>query len=222
LNGFDFAQVDRLLTTTRSVRKRLDLERPVEPAVILECLRLATYAPNASNMQKWRWIVVADAEKRRAVGAIYRDAVLPSLLRLREERLRSGDTDRARISGSTIYLAEHLGEAPVLVLACIERALYGPVAGPLTLGEMAALLGSIYPAVWSFQLALRSRGLGSTFTTAHLSRADEVAALLDIPESYVQTCLLPVAYTKGADFAPAKRQPATEVVFWDHWGKPPK
>src|SRR5262249_17391490 len=126
MTDFDLAQIDRLLTTTRSVRKRLDLARPVEPEVILDCLRLATYAPNASNMQKWRWIIVTDAARRRALGDLYREAVLPSLLRLREERLRTGDTDRARISGSTIYLAEHLGEVPVLVLACIERQLYGP------------------------------------------------------------------------------------------------
>jgi nitroreductase len=107
-----------------------------------------------------------------------------------------------------------MAEVPALVIPCIE------VAGrnTATFVGLASLLGSIYPAVWSFMLALRSRGLGSTFTTAHLVRAEGVAALLGIPDTYAQTCLIPMAYTKGTDFRPARRRPVEEVVFWDRWG----
>jgi nitroreductase len=220
MKGFDLEQVDHLLTTTRAVRRRLDLDRPVEPEVIAECLRLALQAPNAANSQKWRWLVVTDPETRRAIGDLYREVVLPAVTKMRENRLREGDVDRARISNSTVYLAENLGRVPVHVIACIESRLYKNYAATLTQGQTAALYGSIYPAVWSFQLALRSRGLGSVFTTAHIHRAEQVAELLGIPDGYTQTCLIPVAYTQGDDFTPAKRQPLEEVVFAERWGVP--
>jgi nitroreductase len=211
---FDLVQVERLLTTTRSVRRRLDLDRPVEPEVIRECVRLATHAPNAINAQTWRWLVITDRETRRAIGDLYREALLPIMVERRARRVEIGDADLMRHTDSILYLVEHLGEVPALVIPCIEAVEEGTGA----LAGMTGLLGSIYPAVWSFQLALRSRGLGSTFTTAHLLRAEAVAELLGIPDGYVQTCLLPVAYTKGTDFKPAKRRPVDEVIFWDRWG----
>jgi nitroreductase len=209
---FDLTDVDLLLSTTRAVRRRLDLGRPVERGVIEECLRLALFAPNATNAQDWRWVVVTDPGLRRTIGDVYREILDPISAQLRDARARSGDVDGLRHSGSIRYLVEHLGEVPVHVIPCVR----GPVE-ELPLGEVTAVLGSIYPAVWSFQLALRSRGLGSVFTTAHLLRAVEIATLLGIPDEYTQTCLIPVAYTIGTDFAPAKRRPVEEVVSWNGW-----
>src|SRR5579871_125482 len=120
MEGFDLAEVERLLTTTRAVRKRLDFTRPVDADVIVECIRIATYAPNASNMQQWRWIVVRDAGKRREIAAEYQRVLLPISDGLRAERERAGDVEGLRLGASVTYLAEHLAEVPVLVLPCFE------------------------------------------------------------------------------------------------------
>jgi nitroreductase len=210
---FDLGQVDRLLSTTRSVRRQLDLERPVPAAVVEECLRLALYAPNATNAQSWRWLVVTDPELRARVGAVYREVLLPISTQMRDERLANGDAAGLRHSASVLFLAEHLGEVPVLVVPCVEGR-FDPGAN---LAEITGYFGSIFPAVWSFQLALRSRGLGSVFTNAHLLRAAEVAEILGIPGDFTQCCLIPVAYTKRRDFSPPPRRPLAEVVRWNHW-----
>lgn len=210
---FDLAQVDRLLSTTRAVRRQLDLERPVPRAVVEECLQLAIYAPNATNAQRWRWLVVTDPDLRAAVGRVYRDLLLPISTALRDERSANGDADGLRHSASVLYLVEHLGEVPVLVFPCIE----GTIGPDANFAEVTAVFGSIYPAVWSFQLALRSRGLGSVFTNAHLLRAAEVAEILGIPDGVTQTCLIPVAYTKRRDFSPPPRRPLADVVRWNRW-----
>ncbi len=210
---FDLDQIDHLLSTTRAVRKQLDLERPVPRSVIEECLQLAIYAPNATNAQSWRWLVVTDPALRERIGAVYRDVLLPISTRMRDERLASGDTAGLRHSSSVLHLAEHLGEVPVLVIPCVES----PIDLHANLAEVSGVFGSIYPAVWSFQLALRSRGLGSVFTNAHLLRAEEVAAILGIPSGVTQTCLIPVAYTKRADFSPPPRRPLADVVRWNRW-----
>jgi nitroreductase len=210
---FDVAQIDKLLSTTRAVRKRLDLHRPVERDVVEDCLRLALYAPNATNSQPWRWIVITDPIVRAKIAHIYREAVLPASTRLREQRLANNDVDGLRHSGSILYLAEHLGEVPVHIIPCVQ----GAVTPETNLAETTALFGSIYPAVWSFQLALRSRGLGSVFTNAHLLRAGDVAEVLGIPDGWLQTCLIPVGYTTGGDFNRAKRRPLEEVLAWDRW-----
>jgi nitroreductase len=210
---FDLRQIDRLLSTTRAVRHRLDLDRAVPPAVIEECLQLAVYAPNATNAQSWRWLVVTDPDLRARVGAVYRDVLLPISTRMRDERLANGDAAGLRHSASVLYLAEHLGEVPVLVVPCVEGR-FDPHAN---LGEVTAYFGSIFPAVWSFQLALRSRGLGSVFTNAHLLRAAEIAEILGIPDDFTQCCLIPVAYTTGRDFSPPPRRPLADVVRWNRW-----
>jgi nitroreductase len=207
---FDLTETDRLLSTTRAVRKRLDLGRPVEPEVIAECLRLATFAPSASNTQKWRWLVVTDPERRAAIaeivsGLFYRDV---------KAAATSPDPAVRRIYSASKHLVDNLGRVPALVIPCyLERpSLERGVVGP------ASLYGSVLQAVWSFQLALRSRGLGSTFTTMHLKAEEEIAALLDIPAEATQVCLIPVAYTLGEDFKPPPRQPVEDVTYWDTWG----
>jgi nitroreductase len=211
---FDLATVDRLLTTTRAVRRRLDLERPVEAGVIEECIALSQQAPTGSNRQTWRWVVVRDAGVRRKVADIYARG-LPAI---RGDLASRGDVDAQtqRVYDGALWLAEHLAEVPVLVLPCVvgrppER--FAPVLA-------ATVYGSILPAVWSFQLALRSRGLGSTLTTLHLLFEAEMAALLGIPDDVLQVALLPVAYTRGGDFKRAARPPTAEITYWDAWERP--
>ena len=208
---FDLEVTDRLLSTTRAVRRRLDLERPVERTVLLDCIRLAQQAPTASNTQGWRWVVVDDAEKRQALATLYRElaAGLPDA---RAQFAKDPQTNR--IYDSAEWLGENLHRVPVQVIPCIDQEPWGVD----TRATAAAVYGSILPAVWSFQLALRSRGLGSAFTTLHLYREAEVAQLLGIPEGFLQVALLPVAYTVGIDFKPAQRPPPESVTFWNTWG----
>jgi nitroreductase len=208
-SGFDLATVDKLLTTTRAVRKRLDLTRPVEIDVILECLRLAIQAPTGSNLQTWRWIVVTDASVRAELADLYRNFAVGMPASGAPRAMPPSTGQQQRVADSTHHLMEHIDEVPVLVVPCIEDS-----------GGAAGWAPSIYPAVWSFMLALRSRGLGSVMTTAHLFRRDDANVLLGVPEGFVQACLLPVAYYTGDDFKPADRRPIEELAFLDHWGSP--
>jgi len=222
--------VDEVLRTTRSVRRRLDLDRAVEPEVLDDCLDLALQAPTGGNSQDWRFLVVRDPAVRAEVARWYERAydehVAAPLARGRDDpevrgRLGGEDTPEAaarmqRVLSGAEHLARNLHRVPAIVLACATRPHPEQGAG----GTVSAVYGSIYPAVWSFQLALRSRGLGSIITTLHLHHAEEIAALLGIPEGVTQVCLLPVAYTVGTDFRPAERQPTSEVVFEDRWGRP--
>jgi nitroreductase len=208
----DRANADLLLSTTRSVRKRLDFDRPVEREVLLECLRLAVQAPTASNRQSWRWVIVTEPDLRLKIADFYREAALPYLRESQANAAEGEDSQDRRVFDSAMYLAENLEKAPVFVIPCIEEDL-GGMDGRAAI----APLGSIVQAGWSFQLALRARGLGSTWTTLHLRRAKETAELLGIPAGVTQVSLIPVAYTKGLDFKPAKRPPVEEITHWDGW-----
>jgi nitroreductase len=207
---FDLEVTDRLLSTTRAVRRRLDLARPVEREVLLDCIRLAQQAPTASNSQSWRFVVVTDAGLRREIGRIYREIAAAALPGARAQHA-AGNPQTGRVYDSAEWLAEHLHEVPVHVIPCV----LGRAGGHPALA--AALYGSIYPAVWSFQLALRSRGLGSTLTTLHLLREAEVAKLLGIPEDVTQAALLPVAYTVGGAFRPAQRPGPETIASFERW-----
>lgn len=205
----DIATVDELLSTTRSVRKRLDLTRPVSREVILECIQLAMQAPTASNTQDWRWLVITDADKRAAIAEIYRSIGAQYL----EYAANSAtDPQTQRVYQSAMSLTETLADVPVHVIPCIEQRVDGA-----PLGIAAAAWASIIPAGWSFLLALRSRGLGSVWTTMHLFKEQEVAELLGIPPTVTQAALFPVAYTIGTDFRPAKRPRAESITFWNSW-----
>jgi nitroreductase len=214
----DIATVDHLLTTTRSVRRRLDFGRPVEPALIEKCIEIALQAPTGSNMQGWRVMVVTDPAKRRVIGDLYRqtfkiyaDPTNPMIQRPPEGDIRSKQLPR--VLASADYLAENLAKAPVHVLFCIEgRVESGPPVA------QASIYGSILPAAWSFMLAARARGLGSAWTTLHLFHETEIAKLLGIPADITQAALFPVAYFLGEDFKPAKRIPAKELTYWERWG----
>ncbi len=207
----DIASVDELLTTTRSVRKRLDLNRPVGRDVILECIRLAIQAPTASNAQDWRWLVVTDAGKRAAIADMYRSIGAQYLAKAAESE---SDPQTRRVYGSALALTDTLAQVPVHVIPCLQRRFDG--SDVLT---AASAWASIIPAGWSFLLALRSRGLGSVWTTMHLAMEEQVAELLGIPATVTQAALFPVAYTIGTDFRPAARPPAETVTFWDSWGE---
>jgi nitroreductase len=211
--GFDLAQTDRLLTTTRAVRRRLDFKRPVEREVVLDCLRVALQAPSGGNSQPWRWLVIDDPDVRAALGDLYREGYGPYIeMQKAAVRAAGGDDDSAIIRSSD-YLAEHLHEAPIHVIPCLlDRLPERP-----TPADTAGFYGSILPAVWSFQLALRSRGLGSAFTTLHLLHEREAAELLEIPDTVTMAGLLPVAYTTGGDFRPADRKPVEAVTYWNAW-----
>lgn len=207
----DIASVDELLSTTRAVRKRLDLTRPVEREVILECLRLAVQAPTGGNDQDWRWVVVTDADKRAAIADIYTSVGAKYLA---HKANRASDEQSRRVYASASALTSTLADVPVYVIPCIERRLED-----LPLVAAASAWGSILPAAWSFLLALRSRGLGSVWTTLHLAREREVAELLGIPDNVTQVALFPVAYTVGTDFKPATRGPVEDITSWNTWGQ---
>lgn len=208
----DIATVDELLSTTRSVRKRLDLTRPVGRDVILECIQLAMQAPTASNTQNWRWLVITDAAKRAAIAEIYRSIGAQYLAYAADN---ASDAQTQRVYQSAMSLTETLAEVPVHVIPCLSERI--DTAEP---GIAAAAWASIIPAGWSFLLALRSRGLGSVWTTMHLFKEKEVAELLGIPPTVTQAALFPVAYTIGTDFRPAKRPPAETITYWDSWERP--
>jgi len=207
-------QLDDALTTTRTVRRRLDLERPVERAVVEACLRLALQAPNGSNLQLWRWVLIDDPARRAAAAGIYRAAL--DAYAASPEATRHADYTSAeaqRMEASVTYLRDHLHQVPVLVVPVIA----GPLEGANVFYQ-ASLWGSLLPAVWSFMLALRGRGLGSAWTTIHLWRQQEMADLLGIPPGFTQAGLFPVAYTIGEDFRPAQRRPLEEVASWNRFG----
>jgi nitroreductase len=207
---FDTGVTDRLLSTTRAVRKRLDLDRPVEREVLMECLRLAIQAPTGGNRQGWHWAVVTDADKRAGLADLYRSGG-EAYFRAAARNAQTLTGQQARVMESARHLMDVIDRVPVLVIPCIE--------GRITDVTMAAgFFGSIHPAIWSFQLALRSRGLGSAWTTLHLAHERQAAELLGIPyEDVTQAALLPVAYTVGTDFKPAKRRPIEEITHWNSW-----
>ena len=212
---FDLAQTDRLLTSTRSVRKRLDLTRPVPREVVLECLELALQAPTGGNTQRWRWMVVDYPDLRMGLADLYRKTWEPYIKARREEIAASGRGPNEAIIDSSSYLAEHLHEVPVHVIPiALDRLPEGT-----DIATTSGYFGSIIPAAWSFMLALRSRGLGAAWTTLHLVYEKEAAALLGIPDTVTQVALLPVAYTIGDEFKKAQRKPAAEVTYWNQWGQ---
>jgi nitroreductase len=200
---------DQMLSTTRAVRKRLDLTRPVEREVLEECLTLAQQAPTASYSQGWHFVVVTDAEKRAALGELWRSVAGPYL----ERRVAGAGGQLGRIGDAVHYLADHIHEVPVHVIPCVAgRTEEAPVV------LQASRWASIIPAAWSFMLAARSRGLGTVWTTFHLMYEREAADILGIPyEEMMQAALIPVAYTIGTDFKPGTRRPLDTMVHWNTW-----
>lgn len=201
---------DQLLTTTRTVRKRLDLERPVPVELVREALEVALQAPSGSNKQKWHWLIVTDPALKKTIAGHYATShATYSGAKSAEELEEPG---RARIVSSSKHLAQVMGDVPVLVIGAIETD-----EDELPAGNQAGLWGSLLPAAWSLALALRARGLGTAWTTLHLQYEREVAEVLGIPANVRQGVLLPVAYTKGTDFKPAPRRDLDSVIHVDGW-----
>lgn len=216
----EMTTVEKLLTTTRSVRKRLDLTKDVPLDVVHECLKLAIQAPTGSNTQQWKFMVITDAEKRKAIADVYARSfqIYAKESAANAPELPPEDPRSQRLMKvvtSAVHLSENMAKVPLFVLACLE----GRVE-KASVFEQASFYGSILPATWSLMMALRAKGLGSAWTTLHLRYEDEVAKLLSIPESFTQTCLLPVAYFTGTDFRPGKRVPASQLTYLDEWNKP--
>lgn len=211
---------DQLLTTTRAVRKRLDFTRPVDDQLIRECVEVAMQSPSGSNNMTMQFVIVKDEAKRKAIGEIYRQCyeIYRSLDGVYIGSIDKGGEDenrqQKRSADSADYLADHMGDAPALVIACNRGS---RVEGAPAM-MMASMMGNVLPAMWSFMLAARARGLGTAWTTVHLMMEQQVADILGIPfDSVQQACLSPLAHTVGINFSPASRPPADSIIHWDAW-----
>jgi len=207
--SFDLEQTDQLLSTTRAVRRRLDLDRNVPDDLLLRCIELAEQAPTGGDITSRRWLVVRDPEIKKKLADLYREAGGNRIVE-RAERHRGTGHPKQGVLDSAAHLAENLERVPVLVLATVW-GVHDDSGRP-------GLFDSVIQAAWSFCLALRSRGLGSAWTTLHLGKAKECAEVLGIPDDVTQVVLLPVAWTIGTEFKPASRRPASEIVWFDRWG----
>ncbi|MBS1675905.1 MAG: EthD family reductase [Actinobacteria bacterium] len=203
------APVDEILTTTRAVRRRLDLDREVDPEVLKECIELALQAPVGAGRAGPHFVVVTDAAKKKVIADHYRDHGR-GLLAAGVEGAE--DEEARKVMESALYLADILERVPVLVIPCVQGRW-----DTSTHADQSSSFGSVLPATWSLQLALRSRGLGSAWTTIHLYRKDEIAELLGLPADVTQAALLPVAHTTGGRFKPASRPPVDDVLHWNSW-----
>jgi nitroreductase len=208
----DISTVDKLLTTTRAVRKRLDLTRPVEPEVIEECLNLAIQAPVGGFIPRYHFMVVTDPNKKARIAEFYKATYYGSYLSRREKTAKAFPDREERFLEVAGHLADHLHEVPVHVIPCVE----GRPSDPSTFVQ-ASLYAQVLQSAWSFMLALRSRRLGTCWTTLHLAHEAEIAELLGIPDNVTQTALIPVAYYTGRDFRPARRIDARKKTSWNSW-----
>jgi nitroreductase len=205
--------IDELLSTTRCVRRRLDLERPVEREVLEECLLLAQQAPTASYREDWHFVVVTDPAQRAALGELWREGGRKYLGRVEPNALEDLPAARRRLLESVLHLVDHIQDVPVHVIPCVEGRTDG-MPGPMQSGKWT----TIVPAAWSFMLAARSRGLGTCWTSFHLFFEREAAEILGLPyDEIMQAALIPTAYTIGTDFKPAPRKPLDTMVHWNRW-----
>jgi nitroreductase len=215
---------DELLTTTRSVRKRLDFSRPVEPELLRECLEVAVQAPTGGNRQTWHFVLVTDRQKIQALGEIYQKgwavylrmqqqtyANLAGSKRMTPERIST----LTKVADSANYLAEHMPEVPAMLIPCGfgRTEIDGQPAA-----AQAGWWGSLLPAAWSFMLAARARGLGTCWTSVHLYFEKEAAEVLGIPyDKIAQAAMIPIAHTLGTEFKPGSRVPLDDILHWDKW-----
>ena len=211
---------DQLLTTTRAVRKRLDFSRPVEDSVIRECVEVAMQSPSGSNNMTIQFVVVRDQAKRKAIGEVYRQCyeIYRSLDGIYIGSIDKGDVaenaQQSRSASSADFLGERMGDAPALILACNAGSRVEGAPAMMA----ASMMGNVLPAMWSFMLAARARGLGTAWTTVHLMMEQQVADIVGIPfDTVQQACLSPLAYTVGTDFKPAVRPAADSIIHWDTW-----
>lgn len=211
---YDLASVDYILQTTRSVRKRLDLNRPVEREIVMECLDIALQAPTGGNAQGWKWLIVTDDDKKAQIGDYYKQSFDAYAQRGGTPGPGNQDpSDSRKVYSSAAYLADNMGKVPMMIFPCIHGRVEN--AG---VANQAGLYGSILPAAWSLMLALRARGIGAAWTTLHLPYEKECAEILGIPDEVTVAALLPVGYFTGETFKIAKRLPAEKLTYWETWG----
>ncbi|MEM9624375.1 MAG: nitroreductase family protein [Pseudomonadota bacterium] len=202
---FDLGQIDEVLSTARSVRRKLDFDRPIEREVLFDCINVAVQAPTGLGGENWRFLVVDDPAQKQAVATIYKEI----LLAIMAER-------NMPLKASHKALIERLHEIPAMLFVCVD----GEPDAQNNAGQLG-FYGSILPAAWSLMLALRARQIGSTWTSLLSARAAEVAEILGIPQGVTQTVMLPAGYTKGAVLRRAERLPAEQVTYFNRWGTPP-
>ncbi len=207
---FDLEQTDRLLLTTKQIRKRMDMSRPVPRETLLECIDIASRAPMGSNVERNKWLIVEDDALKAKIAELYRANAEPYFA-------QSGDAPvdgrAGRVVSSARFLSDHMHEVPAMVIPLrLDRVEGWPS------GDVSGWYGSVLPGVWSFQMALRSRGIGSCWTTLHLGSEAEVGELLGIPDTVTQVAMLPVGYYTGDSFSVTPRRPAAEITFIDQWG----
>jgi nitroreductase len=210
---------DEVLTTTRAVRRRLDLSRDVPRELVEECLSIALQAPTGSNRQLWHFVVVTDPATKAALADVYRRGIAHYAAQVGDQgRIDPVDPGRyaaatARVHDAADHLRAVLHEVPGMVIPCVQGRMEGRPAL-----AWSSQLGSVIQAAWSFMLAARERGIGTCWTTVHLALEQEAAAILDIPyEEVTQVALIPFAFTVGTDFRPAAREPLERVLHWDRW-----
>jgi nitroreductase len=208
--GLDPAQVDAVLATTRAVRRRLDLDREVDNQLLLDCIDIAEQAPTGGNLSSRRWLIVRDPAVKTALGELYREQAGTAMIDT-AARLAGTGHPQEKVMASAAYLAEHLAEVPALVFVTI-------LGRPDGSGR-PGLFDSVIQAAWSFCLALRARGLGTSWVTAIFSAEDRVRELLGIPAGSTPIVMLPVAWTKGTDFRRVPRPPARSITFFDAYGR---
>jgi len=210
MSDIDVAAADHLLKTTKQVRRRLDLSRPVPRELLLECIDVASHAPMGGNQERNRWLVVDDPELKAAIAEPYQAVGRPYLAANEGADI---DARQQRVIDSASFLVERIADVPAMVIAMrLDRLPAGAQAF-----EVAGYHGSVAPGVWSFQLAARARGLGSAWTTFHLVHERQIGELLGIPDTVTQIALLPVAYYTGDTFHPAPRRPAREITYFNRW-----
>jgi len=210
-NDLDATMIDRALMTTRGVRRRLDLERDVDDQVLLDCIDVAEQAPTGGNNGSRRWIIVRDQATKDRFQELYLEAGASWVIEA-AEKIEGTDHPNAAMMQGAKRLAENINRVPAIVILTIIGEHDG--------SGRPGLFDSVIQAGWSFQVALRARGMGTVWTSMYLNKAAEVAELLDIPDGLTQVCMFPVAYTIGADFSPTnKRLPAREITYFDRFGR---
>jgi nitroreductase len=210
---------DQVLTTTRAVRKRLDLERPLNMEEVRECLEIALQAPSGSNAQGWHFVLVTQREKIEKIAEYYRRAFADYEAGPGQPTKVLGDRPemahtQEKVLGSAQYLAENLHRVPAMLIPCSQGRADSP---GLSQSMLAGMFGSVLPATWSFMLAARERGIGTCWTMLHLEYEQQVAELLGIPDDHMQVAMTPLAYTLGTDFRPARRLALDDVLHVDSW-----
>lgn len=203
--------IDEILATTRSVRRRIDFTRAVEPALLLECIDLAVQAPTGVGGESWRFVIVTDGEKKQSLAELYRRA-FEDYVAARDAEPAAGGEAAQTLSGNYRFLADRLQDFPALVVVCREGR------PPVNVPRQIAFYGSVLPAAWSLMLALRARGLGATWTSLLSTYEAEAAAVLRMPADATVAVLLPVGHMHKAVLRRAPRRPAHDVTFWDSWG----